>query len=313
MPGYTPCNGIHAPSRTGWKRAGHSAGRTTGCSSTGPGSIRRKAPCAPSRFLMARCQDVMARSSFALLGRARRQTVYAEKAAALHEADREALTGTRKRAAYIDGYVSGRRNVTRHANIFAVLYGFCPEKNARIARNALLNDAIDPITTPYFKFFELMALCRLGYVEKAQEMILTYWYPMLELGATSIWEQFDPRERARSTTPCTAILRPQSVPCLGQRPRVPAGEIRGGRGKHRRWLRYLRRGPLPRKLPAFPGGMPHLSGPGKGDLRCGQAGSHRLGQPGGRHPEIPGPVRCDSRRRNGKNHLGGRINEIRIL
>ena len=151
----------------------------------------REGPLCAEQILLWRVQDVMARIH-SLLGKP--DEGFAEKADALHE-QIEKLFWDEEKGAYIDGYVSGRRNVTRHANIFAVLYGFCPEKNARIARNALLNDEIDPITTPYFKFFELMALCRLGYVEKAQEMILTYWYPMLELGATSIWEQFDPREK----------------------------------------------------------------------------------------------------------------------
>ena len=69
-----------------------------------------------------------------------------------------------------------------------------PEHVDSIVQNVLRNEAIDAITTPYFKFFELMAMCHIGSVETAQEMILSYWYPMLELGATSIWEQFDPRK-----------------------------------------------------------------------------------------------------------------------
>lgn len=99
-----------------------------------------------------------------------------------------------EKGAYIDTFTSGKRHVTRHANIFAILYDFAPEEVDHIVQNVLHNDEITAITTPYFKFFELMALCHIGDVQAAQDMILSYWYPMLELGATSIWEQFDPNE-----------------------------------------------------------------------------------------------------------------------
>jgi hypothetical protein len=147
----------------------------------------REGPLCAEQILLWKVYDVMAKLS-ALAG---------EEFRADPDALRDKIEGLywdAEKGAYIDGYVSGKKNVTRHANAFAILYGFAPEKADLIAENVLLNDKIDPITTPYFKFFELMALCRIGNVEKAQEMILTYWYPMLELGATAIWEQFDPRE-----------------------------------------------------------------------------------------------------------------------
>lgn len=99
-----------------------------------------------------------------------------------------------QKGGFINSYTSGKRQVTRHPNIFAVLYDFAPEKTETIVENVLRSDAVDPITTPYFKFFELSALCHTGSVETMQDMIMNYWYPMLELGATSIWEQFDPRK-----------------------------------------------------------------------------------------------------------------------
>lgn len=100
-----------------------------------------------------------------------------------------------QRGAFIDCYTTGRHNASRHPNIFAVLYGFVDEATAlRIRDTVLLNDAVPAITTPYFKLYELMALCRLGEVEIAQRFIRSYWGGMLELGATTIWEQFDPNE-----------------------------------------------------------------------------------------------------------------------
>lgn len=151
----------------------------------------REGPLCAEQILLWKVLDVMANLT-ALVGAPAED--FAARADALKEKI-ERLYWNGEKGAYIDGFVSGKNNVTRHANIFAVLYGFAPEKNETIAKNVLLNDAVDPITTPYFQFFELMALCRLGYVEQAQKRILSYWYPMLELGATAIWEQFDPREQ----------------------------------------------------------------------------------------------------------------------
>ncbi|MBO5197939.1 MAG: alpha-rhamnosidase [Lachnospiraceae bacterium] len=101
-----------------------------------------------------------------------------------------------EKGAYIDSYTSGRELVTRHANIFAIMYGIVDEKRTEsIVKNVLMNDAVTQITTPYFKFFELDVLCKLGYLEAATERMENYWGGMIRLGATSIWEQFDPNEK----------------------------------------------------------------------------------------------------------------------
>lgn len=56
------------------------------------------------------------------------------------------------------------------------------------------NDAVPPITTPYFKFFELWAQCKLGRTAEALRQVRDYWGGMIALGATTIWEAFDPTE-----------------------------------------------------------------------------------------------------------------------
>ena len=97
--------------------------------------------------------------------------------------------------AFIDTVESGRRNVTRHANIFAILYDFAtPAQREDILEHVLLNDAITQITTPYFKFFELIALCEMGHLDAAQKMLTSYWGGMLAMGATTIWEEYFPGE-----------------------------------------------------------------------------------------------------------------------
>ena len=150
----------------------------------------REGPQCAEQILLWKAMDCMDRLA-KLLGE--KSPVQAGETRALKDTV-ERLFWDGEKGGYIDGYVSGRRNVTRHANIFAVLYDFAPEHAESIIENVLRNEKIDPITTPYFTFFELMALCHIGNVEAAQDMILSYWYPMLELGATSIWEQFDPRK-----------------------------------------------------------------------------------------------------------------------
>lgn len=97
------------------------------------------------------------------------------------------------KGAFIDCHTSGKNLVTRHANIFAVLYDLVDdEKKHSIKTNVLDNDCITQITTPYFKLYELMARAKLGDIDTVQRYIAEYWGGMIKLGATSIWEQFDP-------------------------------------------------------------------------------------------------------------------------
>ena len=59
----------------------------------------------------------------------------------------------------------------------------------------LENDEVTQITTPYFEFFELCALCKMGKLKHMQKKVESYWGGMVKLGATSIWESFDPSEK----------------------------------------------------------------------------------------------------------------------
>lgn len=99
------------------------------------------------------------------------------------------------RGAFIDCHTTGKRNISRQANIFAVLYEFVDARTAaRIRETVLQNEAVPAITTPYFKLYELLALCRLGDMATVQQYIHSYWGAMIELGATSMWEQYLPGE-----------------------------------------------------------------------------------------------------------------------
>ncbi|MEA4935515.1 MAG: alpha-rhamnosidase [Paludibacter sp.] len=84
-------------------------------------------------------------------------------------------------------------HVTRYSNMFAVLFNMVDEtRKKQIKNNVLLNDSILAITTPYMKFYELAALCEIGEQEKVLDFVRRYWGGMLKLGATSVWETFDP-------------------------------------------------------------------------------------------------------------------------
>ncbi len=100
------------------------------------------------------------------------------------------------RGGFVDAYTTGKEHITRHANIFAILYDFVSPKRARkIVKCVLENDEITHITTPYFEFFELCALCKMGKLSTAQKKIESYWGGMVALGATSIWEEFIPEHK----------------------------------------------------------------------------------------------------------------------
>ena len=98
-----------------------------------------------------------------------------------------------EKGAFIDDYKSGKKNVTRHANIFAILFNLTSkERQEKIVLNVIYNKEITPITTPYFEFYELDAMCKIGDFEYMTSMLNSYWGGMLRLGATTIWEEFDP-------------------------------------------------------------------------------------------------------------------------
>lgn len=96
--------------------------------------------------------------------------------------------------AFIDSYESGKRNISRQSNILAYLFLPCSEdQKENIYRNVVLNDAVTQITTPYFKFYEYQVYCMAGSSKLLEESIRSYYGSMLETGATTLYEEYDPR------------------------------------------------------------------------------------------------------------------------
>ncbi len=119
---------------------------------------------------------------------------YSQKAEALYEAVNR-LYWDDEKGGYIDSFCSGRRNITRHANIFATAYDIATrEQRESIVQNVLLNEAITKITTPYFEGYELDVMGKVGNLPYIENMLLSYWQGILEQGATTIWEEYDPKQ-----------------------------------------------------------------------------------------------------------------------
>lgn len=98
-----------------------------------------------------------------------------------------------EKLAFVDDYKTGNRNVTRHANIFAILYDLTTEKRkSAIIENVIKNDSVPAIVTPYFEFFELAAMCEIGDFRYVTDMLRSYWGGMIAEGATTFWEKYEP-------------------------------------------------------------------------------------------------------------------------
>lgn len=103
----------------------------------------------------------------------------------------------KKKGAFLHSRFNGqlRDRITQYPNIFALLFGYLDETRAKtIKENVLLNDSVQKIKTPYMKFYELAALCEIGEHEQVIKKILDYWGGMLDLGATTFWEEYDPSQ-----------------------------------------------------------------------------------------------------------------------
>jgi hypothetical protein len=101
-----------------------------------------------------------------------------------------------ERGVFAHRRVEGRLDplVTRHPAMIALLYGFAgPEERRRLATTVMTNPDVPAITTPYMRFYELAAMCEIDEHAYVLQEILAYWGGMIEQGATSFWEAYDPR------------------------------------------------------------------------------------------------------------------------
>ncbi|MCR5151911.1 MAG: alpha-rhamnosidase [Prevotella sp.] len=85
--------------------------------------------------------------------------------------------------------------ITKFPNMMAIIYDFLsPKERIDVLHGVMLNPEVEPITTPYMRYYELEALCIMGKHDYVMEEIKAYWGGMLKEGATSFWEKYVPTE-----------------------------------------------------------------------------------------------------------------------
>lgn len=88
------------------------------------------------------------------------------------------------------------KDVTRYSNMFGILFNYLNEdQKEAVKKYVLTNDSVQKISTPYMRFYELAALCELGEQKYVTNEILNYWGGMLDSGATTFWEVYNPSEK----------------------------------------------------------------------------------------------------------------------
>lgn len=93
-------------------------------------------------------------------------------------------------------FVSGEsRQVSWSSQAWMVLADvFEPEKSRRLMLHLLEENPQMGVSTPYAYHHVIEALLHVGEKEKALELMRTYWGGMIELGADTFWEAFDPKD-----------------------------------------------------------------------------------------------------------------------
>ncbi len=99
---------------------------------------------------------------------------------------------------FIHSWKNGKPDgvVTRYPNLFALLYGWLDGRRRQMAVEQLVGTEVMPIGTPYMRLYELAALCAAGQKPLVLEEMRRYWGGMLDKGATTFWEAYDPDKSA---------------------------------------------------------------------------------------------------------------------
>lgn len=100
--------------------------------------------------------------------------------------------------AFVHSRINGEPtdNVTRYTNMFAIFFNYLSDAQKQgVKQNVLLNDKVQKITTPYMRFYELEAMCALGEQQYVLNEIKSYWGGMLQNGATTFWEEYNPNRK----------------------------------------------------------------------------------------------------------------------
>jgi hypothetical protein len=125
------------------------------------------------------------------------ETAYKKMAAEL-KAKIFSIYWNETKQALVHSRVNGKQteNITRYSNMFAIFFDYFDARQKQaVKKSVLFNDSIQKITTPYMRFYELEALCALGEQNHVLKEMKNYWGGMLQLGATSFWEEYNPDKK----------------------------------------------------------------------------------------------------------------------
>ena len=95
-------------------------------------------------------------------------------------------------SAYRESIDNAKSGASRHASAFAVLAGISDAKQGKAIAATLRGSEAPAVGTPYAEAFCAQALARLGDTAGMLGRIRGTWGAMLDLGATTFWEGFDP-------------------------------------------------------------------------------------------------------------------------
>lgn len=154
------------------------------------GDVDKSGTLCAEQLLLWQTHNAMAKLS-AITGE---EDIYSERAFELKE---KILRDFREpgKTAFFDCPEPDVKHYSKQTNTLAILFDFVGYDEAmKIKEEILDNDSVTPITTPYFKLYELIARCKCGDIEGMQSYMKLYWGGMLKAGATTIWEQYDPTQ-----------------------------------------------------------------------------------------------------------------------
>ena len=105
-----------------------------------------------------------------------------------------------KRKAIVHNRRDGKKSeeVFKFSNMFAIIFDYLTaEEKDDVMQNVMLNEDVLKITTPYMRFYEMEALCKMGMQEKVMSEMKDYWGGMIKEGATTFWEKYVPSDKGR--------------------------------------------------------------------------------------------------------------------
>ena len=89
--------------------------------------------------------------------------------------------------------------VSAASQVWMVLADVCSPEQARAAMDTALSLGGEPrMSTPYMHHYYVMALLRVGLRREAEAHLRHYWGSMLDAGADTFWECWDPEDPSRS-------------------------------------------------------------------------------------------------------------------